>query len=92
MAGNLEAIMVGLVAVFKKYAGKDGDAQTLSKSELTELALKEFPTLSKAENKDSVLKGVFGQMDMDGDNKVTFKEFVIFFGCLTIALEEHLGR
>ncbi|XP_053331592.1 protein S100-G-like [Spea bombifrons] len=91
MAGNLEAIMVGLMAIFKKYAGKDGEGQSLSKSELTELALKEFPTLSKTENKDNILQGVFGQMDMDGDNEVTFKEFVLFVGCVTMALGDHLG-
>ncbi|XP_063295284.1 protein S100-A4-like [Pelobates fuscus] len=90
MSGNLETCMVQICSTFQRYAGKDGDAKTLSKTELVELATKEFPALCSNQNKDEVLKGVFGQLDMDGDGKVDFKEFCIFICCLTMALKEHL--
>ncbi|XP_075699489.1 protein S100-A5-like [Rhinoderma darwinii] len=86
----LQDLMITLISTFDKYAKGDGDSSTLSQNELFELAKKEFPALCQSEKKDEILKGVIGQMDMDGDNKVNFKEFVIFISCLTIALKENI--
>ncbi|MEE6526638.1 hypothetical protein FKM82_027385 [Ascaphus truei] len=91
MSGNLESCMGYIITTFKKYAGSDKDSSTLSQDELCEMVKKEFPSLCKNEKKDQILKGIFGSMDMDGDQKVSFKEFVVFLGCLTLALEECLG-
>ncbi|XP_044128297.1 protein S100-G-like [Bufo gargarizans] len=86
----LQSVMVTLMKTFDSYAKGDGDSGTLSKSELISLVQKEFPALCESQNKDEILKGIFGQMDMDGDNKVNFKEFIIFLACLTISLKESL--
>ncbi|KAM4690944.1 protein S100-A4-like [Rhinophrynus dorsalis] len=85
---NLENSMVQIIGCYKKYAGKDGDCSSLSQAELAELATKEFPTLCNSKDKDKILSGIFGQMDMDGDKKVDFKEFCIFLCCIMMALEE----
>ncbi|OCT66704.1 protein S100-G [Xenopus laevis] len=92
MAANLEQQIIQLIGTFKKYAGKDGDSSSLNQAELTEMAMKEFPSLCKNEKKDEILKGVFGKMDMDGDKKVTFDEFAMFFCFITIALEGNLNK
>lgn len=39
---QLQTSMLSLVAIFKKYAGTDKDATTLSKGELKELLTKEM--------------------------------------------------
>ncbi|XP_053560378.1 protein S100-P-like [Bombina bombina] len=88
MSGNLENFIGILTSTFRKYAGKDGKDSTLSQDELCDLAVKEFPTLCNSSKKDDILKGIIGQMDMDGDKTVTFKEFVMFTGFLAIALED----
>ncbi|OCT69539.1 protein S100-A2 [Xenopus laevis] len=92
MAGNLEQLIIHLIATFKKYAGKDGDCSSLNQNELTDLAVKEFPSLCNNAKKDEILKGVMGKMDMDGDKKVTYEEFAMFFCFISIALEESLSK
>ncbi|KAE8588940.1 hypothetical protein XENTR_v10022827 [Xenopus tropicalis] len=86
MAINLEQMAMHLNVIFKKYAGKDGDCSSLNQNELCEMALKEFPHLCTSEKKDAILNGVIGKMDMDGDKKVTFEEFALFFAFISIAL------
>lgn len=88
MADNLETIMGKVCGTFNKYASKDGKASTLSKSELAELAVAEFPTLCSSGKKDEILKNVFGKMDMDADGQVDFKEFCIFLCCLMMFLKD----
>ncbi|XP_053551493.1 protein S100-G-like [Bombina bombina] len=92
MGEKLEDLMIKLIGTFKTYAGKDGDGNFLNQDELCELATKEFPTLCTSGKKDEILKGIIGEMDMDGDKKVSFKEFIIFFGFLSLALEDYMGK
>ncbi|XP_040267988.1 protein S100-B-like [Bufo bufo] len=86
----LQAVMITMMKTFDSYAKGDGDSSTLSKSELINMVQKEFPALCESQKKDEILKGIFGQMDMDGDGKVDFKEFSIFMACVTMALKESL--
>ncbi|KAG8535613.1 hypothetical protein GDO81_028152 [Engystomops pustulosus] len=87
---TLQDQMIEMIKVYKHYAAADGIQGSLSKDELATLASEQFPALCQNQKKADILKGIFGEMDMDGDNKISFKEFVIFIGCLTIALQESL--
>ncbi|KAM4013066.1 protein S100-A2-like [Anomaloglossus baeobatrachus] len=87
---TLQDQMIAIVLTFDKYAKGDGDCSTLSQAELCDLAKKEFPALCQNQSKDELLKGIIGKMDMDGDKKVDFKEFMIFMSCLTMALKESI--
>ncbi|OCT66703.1 protein S100-G [Xenopus laevis] len=82
---TLEKSIFDLVETYKKYAGDDC---VLNQEELRKLAMKEFPTLCQSDQKDDIMKKVFAQMDMDGDNKVTFKEFALFYCYIAISLGE----
>ncbi|XP_040267986.1 protein S100-A2-like [Bufo bufo] len=86
----LQGVMITVMKTFDSYAKGDGDSSTLSKSELINLVQKEFPALCESQKKDEILKGICGQMDMDGDSKVDFKEYVTFLACVTMALKESL--
>ncbi|XP_040267987.1 protein S100-A2-like [Bufo bufo] len=86
----LQGVMITMMKTFDSYAKGDGDSSTLSKSELINLVQKEFPALCESQKKDEILKGIFGQMDMDGDGKVDFKEYVTFLACVTICLKKSL--
>ncbi|XP_069806312.1 protein S100-Z-like [Dendropsophus ebraccatus] len=92
MALKLQDLMMRMIDIFNSYAGSDGDCNTLSQSELVALAKAEFPLLCQHENKDQILKGVMGSMDMDGNNKVDFKEFSIFMCALTMALRDSMKQ
>ncbi|XP_073419115.1 protein S100-A4-like [Dendrobates tinctorius] len=87
---TLQDLMVNIILTFDKYAKGDGDCSSLSQSELFDLAKKEFPALSQNQSKDELMKGIFGKLDMDGDKKVDFKEFMIFITCLAMALKESI--
>ncbi|KAG8560270.1 hypothetical protein GDO81_014871 [Engystomops pustulosus] len=87
---TLQDQMIEMMKVYQHYAAADGIQGSLSKDKLATLASAEFPTLCQNQKKDDILKGIFGEMDMDGDNKISFKEFAIFLGSLTIALKESL--
>uniref|UniRef100_A0A6I8RMX0 EF-hand domain-containing protein n=1 Tax=Xenopus tropicalis TaxID=8364 RepID=A0A6I8RMX0_XENTR len=88
MAINLEQMAMHLNVIFKKYAGKDGDCSSLNQNELCEMALKEFPHLCVSTLAPETCGSSFSLscMDMDGDKKVTFEEFALFFAFISIAL------
>ncbi|KAE8588937.1 hypothetical protein XENTR_v10022825 [Xenopus tropicalis] len=82
---TLEKSICDLVETFRRYAGADG---VLDPNELRNMAMKEFPTLCESDQKDSIMKDVFQQMDMDNDNKVSFKEFALFYCFISISLAD----
>ncbi|KAM8921535.1 protein S100-A11-like [Pelodytes ibericus] len=90
MAKNLETCMVDFIGIFYKHASKDGNAGSLSKSELIELVTQEYPTLAANENKAGILDGIFGKMDSSKDGNVDFTEFMSFNACLCTLLYSHL--
>ncbi|XP_063802819.1 protein S100-G-like [Pseudophryne corroboree] len=85
---NLEIAGLSFIKAFRDFAGKDGDAKTLSKDELYQLAVAGFPTLCGHEKKEDILNGVFGKMDQNKDGKIDFQEYMFFNTCLIIALED----
>uniref|UniRef100_A0A3P9JGQ9 EF-hand domain-containing protein n=1 Tax=Oryzias latipes TaxID=8090 RepID=A0A3P9JGQ9_ORYLA len=73
MTTIFEAIGI-LRKVFDKFAGKEGDAKTLTKKELTDL-LKE--QLGGAPPKQADMDKFFKMLDDDGDGVVDFNEYVV---------------
>ncbi|KAM8920763.1 protein S100-G-like [Pelodytes ibericus] len=92
MALNLETCMVSIMAIFNKHSSKDGKPGSLNKDELCELVFQEFPTLCGNAKKDDIMNGIFGKMDMDGNNEVDYREFMIFLTFLSIAMQEQLFK
>uniref|UniRef100_A0A8C6S4W1 EF-hand domain-containing protein n=1 Tax=Neogobius melanostomus TaxID=47308 RepID=A0A8C6S4W1_9GOBI len=62
------------LAVFDKYAGKDGNKDKLSKSEMKEL-------IQDSKNPGQVDE-LFKCMDANGDDQLDFPEFMIALACL----------
>ncbi|XP_041962726.1 ictacalcin-like [Alosa sapidissima] len=78
--------METLTAIFQEYAGKEGDAKTMSKGELKTLLSNEFgKNLEVA--KDNASDKFFKNLDANADGKVDFIEFVTFVVTLTIILQ-----
>ncbi|CAJ1086608.1 protein S100-A1-like [Xyrichtys novacula] len=80
-----------LFGVFQNYAERDGDAETLSKSELKELLQAELPGFlekctSKEQNIQETAKQLILDLDQDGDGKMNFSEFVIFISAFILTI------
>ncbi|TKS82097.1 Ictacalcin [Collichthys lucidus] len=79
---DLTKALAMLQATFDKYAGKDGDSNTLSKAELADLLHKELPfgeSIDKAK-----VDNFFSMLDNDKDGVVDFTEYVTFVTALGV--------
>ncbi|XP_016051381.1 PREDICTED: protein S100-P [Miniopterus natalensis] len=82
---ELEIAIGMLIDVFARYAGADGNRQSLSKGELKVLLEKELPGfLESGRDKDTVEK-LLKDLDANGDATVDFNEFIVFVAALTSA-------
>ncbi|XP_047667458.1 uncharacterized protein LOC113651703 [Tachysurus fulvidraco] len=88
---QLHAAMLSLIDVFRKYAGTDKDATTLSKGELKELLTKEMgPMFGDCKDQASLDK-LFKGLDSNADGTVDFEEFVTMVTCVTILCNRKLS-
>ncbi|KAK6467043.1 protein S100-G-like [Huso huso] len=72
----LEKSLLEIIALFNRYAKKEGHTKTLSKREASELISKELPNfMGKCDPKNVP--------DLDGDGEMTFEEFTVMI--LTVA-------
>ncbi|XP_012673467.2 ictacalcin-like [Clupea harengus] len=84
---RLFGAMATLIEVFREHAGKDGDASTLSKSEVKSLLTKEFGAkLDSAKDKGAVDE-MFKALDANADGTVDFTEFVTMVAALTVMMQ-----
>ncbi|XP_078525684.1 protein S100-P-like isoform X2 [Lissotriton helveticus] len=78
---HLEELCGAMIQTFKKYSGADGKDGELNQDELSKLL--------KASGKDEDLsKEVMKAMDLDGDQKVSFREFAVFLARMSTLMEE----
>ncbi|XP_029298314.1 ictacalcin-like [Cottoperca gobio] len=86
---DTQQAMALLIGSFSKYAGKEGDKHTLSKTELKELLQNELgDLLGKANDKEAVDR-IFKGLDTNQDNSVDFNEFTNMVSCLTVMCHEY---
>uniref|UniRef100_A0A4X2LTZ6 Protein S100-P n=2 Tax=Vombatus ursinus TaxID=29139 RepID=A0A4X2LTZ6_VOMUR len=86
---ELETAMGMLIDVFDRYAGTDGNKETLTKGELKTLMEKEFPNFVKNGKNNEVVDKLFADLDNNGDSQVDFNEFVVFVAALTSACHKY---
>ncbi|XP_063055603.1 ictacalcin-like [Engraulis encrasicolus] len=80
---SLMSAMATLIKIFDDYAGKDGDASTLSNSEVKALLKKEFGAKCETASEKAQCDKMFADLDANGDGKVDFTEFVTLVAALT---------
>ncbi|MBN3300669.1 protein S100-P-like [Amia ocellicauda] len=85
---QLETAMTMLMQTFDKYAGAEGNPQTLTKAEAKTLMEKELPTLLKAAKNPGEVDSLLKALDYNGDSEVDFTEFVILVAALTCACHD----
>lgn len=84
MTDLLDAIKC-LRSVFDKYAGKEGDPNTLTRKEVSELLRHELHiTEDSAE-----MRNFFSLLDNDSDGVVAFEEYMTFVAALSVICGKH---
>uniref|UniRef100_A0A1A7XZA6 EF-hand domain-containing protein n=1 Tax=Iconisemion striatum TaxID=60296 RepID=A0A1A7XZA6_9TELE len=94
-APGIKSAIATLQTTFAKYAGAEGDPNTLSKKEVATMLKAELPEIDalinqqdpkdpKQKQKQDQANEFFQMLDEDGDGSVCFNEFIVF--CATLAL------
>ncbi|XP_053265273.1 protein S100-A6-like [Podarcis raffonei] len=89
MAAPLDQAIGLPVATFHRYAGKDGNKNTLSKKEWKELVQKELTIGPKLQ--DAEIQALMKDLDHNGDQVVNFQEYVTFLGATAMICSEALS-
>uniref|UniRef100_A0A673SM89 EF-hand domain-containing protein n=1 Tax=Suricata suricatta TaxID=37032 RepID=A0A673SM89_SURSU len=77
-----------LIAVFQKYAGKDGNSSKLSKTEFLTFMNKELAAFTKNQKDPGVLDCMMKKLDINSEGQLDFQEFLNLIGSLAIACHE----
>ncbi|KAL2084207.1 hypothetical protein ACEWY4_019725 [Coilia grayii] len=88
MPSDLETAMETMIKVFHKYASKDGNSGTLTRSELKTLMESELAGFLKSQKDPGAVDRIMKDLDTNGDNEVDFEEFVSLVVGLSIACEQ----
>ncbi|XP_063001831.1 protein S100-A11 [Elgaria multicarinata webbii] len=80
-----ERCIESLLAVFQRYAGKDGKRTTLSKPEFRTFMNTELASFSKSQKDPGVVDRMMKKLDMNSDGELDFGEFLNLIGGLAQA-------
>ncbi|XP_077362693.1 ictacalcin-like [Festucalex cinctus] len=88
--GEVQAAICLLINAFQKYAGRDGDKNSMNKGEVKEMLNQEFGLeLGKAKDQTAIDR-IFKDLDANSDNSVDFMEFVSLVASLALVLQESM--
>uniref|UniRef100_A0A7N5JCC2 Protein S100 n=1 Tax=Ailuropoda melanoleuca TaxID=9646 RepID=A0A7N5JCC2_AILME len=80
-----ERCIESLLAVFQRYAGKDGSNCTLSKQEFKSFMNTELASFTKNQKDPGVIDRMMKKLDMNSDGQLDFSEFLNLIGGLAVA-------
>uniref|UniRef100_A0A8I5YTW7 Protein S100 n=2 Tax=Hominidae TaxID=9604 RepID=A0A8I5YTW7_PONAB len=83
-----ERCIESLIAVFQKYAGKDGYNYTLSKTEFLSFMNTELAAFTKNQKDPGVLDRMMKKLDTNSDGQLDFSEFLNLIGGLAMACHD----
>lgn len=83
-----ERCIESLIAVFQRYAGKDGNSSKLSKTEFLTFMNRELAAFTKNQKDPGVLDRMMKKLDLNADGQLDFQEFLNLIGGLAIACHE----
>ncbi|XP_053866726.1 protein S100-A11 [Malaclemys terrapin pileata] len=75
-----ERCIESLLAVFQRYAGREGDNCTLSKKEFLSFMNAELASFTKNQKDPGVLDRMMKKLDLNCDGQLDFQEFLNLIG------------
>ncbi|XP_062962997.1 protein S100-A11 [Cynocephalus volans] len=83
-----ERCIESLIAVFQRFAGKDGNNFKLSKSEFRTFMNTELAAFTKNQKDPGVLDRMMKKLDLNSDGQLDFQEFLNLIGGLALACHD----
>uniref|UniRef100_A0A2K6SD99 Protein S100 n=1 Tax=Saimiri boliviensis boliviensis TaxID=39432 RepID=A0A2K6SD99_SAIBB len=83
-----ERCIESLIAVFQKYAGKNGYNYTFSKTEFLSFMNTELAAFTKNQKDPGVLDCMMKKLDTNSDGQLDFSEFLNLIGGLAMACHD----
>ncbi|XP_010148240.1 PREDICTED: protein S100-A11 [Eurypyga helias] len=85
-----ERCIESLLAVFQRYAGREGDNCTLSKREFLAFMNTELAAFTKNQKDPGVLDRMMKKLDLNSDGQLDFQEFLNLIGGIAVACHQSL--
>ncbi|XP_053134614.1 protein S100-A11 [Hemicordylus capensis] len=85
-----ERCIESLLAIFQRYAGRDGNANSLSKKEFVTFMNTELASFTKNQKDSAVVDRMMKKLDMNSDGQIDFSEFLNLVGGLAEACHTHV--
>ncbi|NWY56900.1 S10AB protein, partial [Chionis minor] len=85
-----ERCIESLLAVFQRYAGREGDNCTLSKREFLAFMNTELAAFTKNQKDPGVLDRMMKKLDLNSDGQLDFPEFLNLIGGIAVACHDTL--
>ncbi|KAG7469457.1 hypothetical protein MATL_G00129010 [Megalops atlanticus] len=89
---HLEATVLTMVSVFKKYASKDGKSGTLSRLEFKQMIEKELCGFLQSQKDPSQVDKIMKELDANGDGELDFLEFSTLVISLSMVCNKVMGE
>ncbi|XP_036253943.2 protein S100-A11 [Molothrus ater] len=90
MPTETERCIESLLAVFQRYAGREGDSCTLSKREFRAFMDTELAAFTKNQKDPGVVDRMMKKLDMNSDGQLDFQEFLNLIGGIAVACHDSL--
>ncbi|XP_061872242.1 protein MRP-126-like [Colius striatus] len=87
---ELEKAMDVIIDVFHQYSRREGDRDTLTKSELKLLVEKQLANYLKHVKSKATIDEIMKDLDFNKDAQLSFSEVILLIARVTIATHEHL--
>uniref|UniRef100_A0A8D0FJS8 Protein S100 n=1 Tax=Strix occidentalis caurina TaxID=311401 RepID=A0A8D0FJS8_STROC len=84
-----ERCIESLLAVFQRYAGREGDSCKLSKREFLAFMNTELAAFTKNQN-PGVVDRMMKKLDLNSDGQLDFQEFLNLIGGIAVACHDTL--
>uniref|UniRef100_A0A8C0G7Q3 Protein S100 n=1 Tax=Chelonoidis abingdonii TaxID=106734 RepID=A0A8C0G7Q3_CHEAB len=91
MLTPLEGAVGIIVEIFHKYSHSEPHHDKLSKAELKCLIQKELGNILKHPNDPHQLQAIFDDLDVNKDQEINFKEYMIMITTLLICVHDKLN-
>ncbi|KAJ7332374.1 hypothetical protein JRQ81_014554 [Phrynocephalus forsythii] len=87
-----ERCIESFMAIFQRYAGRDGNATSLSKKEFVTFMNTELASFTKNQKDLGVVDRMMKKLDINSDGQLDFAEFLNLVGGLAEACRTHVMR